>query len=239
MAYILGYIFADGSIRTRPSGSDLRIKSKEIKILKSINNSMKSNYPISKEETRTGPLYCLSVNRKKIVFDLLELGLIPKKSKTMTFPWVPERLFYHFIRGVFDGDGHVRILGNSLETIFTSGSKNFLVALHKKLEYQDIKSKVYTKSYNSRKWYYLSIFNESREKFYNKLYKGATLFLRRKYIIFQNFFQNHHNLPIICDDCGNKVPKTGNNQKRCRECRKEYRRELNRRFNRKKKKTNV
>lgn len=238
MAYILGYIFADGSIRIRQSKGELRIKSKDITILKAINNSMKSNYPIPKIKNNTSIIYYLSVNRKEIVYDLMKLGIIPRKSKIMTFPEIPDKLLFHFLRGYFDGDGHVRILGNSLEITFTSGSKNFLESLSKKLSENGIKSKVYPKLQGS--WFLLYIFNESRESFFKKLYRDSNLFLHRKFQIFQAFFQNHHKITIICEDCGKKIIKTGNNHKRCKKCRKEYSRELNRRsYQKRKRKTEL
>lgn len=229
MVYILGYIFADGSIRIRRSGSELSIKSKDLQILKSMNIAMNSNYPISARKTKTGIIHCLTINRKEIVQDLLKLGVIPRKSKTMVFPRIPVHLLYHFTRGYFDGDGYVRILGNSLEIVFTSGSEGFLKTLHETLENQGIKSKVYTKLYNSYSWYILNIFNESREIFYKRLYKNASLFLRRKFLLFHHYFQNHHNIGIVCQDCGNIVTKTGNNQKKCSDCRNKCIKELNHR----------
>ncbi|MHA2226932.1 MAG: LAGLIDADG family homing endonuclease [Candidatus Hodarchaeales archaeon] len=228
MAYILGYIFADGSIRIRRSGSELSMKSKDFELLELINDAMISNYPIKEIKSKTGIYYTLAINRKEIVYDLLKLGVIPRKSKTMTFPEVQERFLYHFIRGYFDGDGHVRILGNSLEIVFTSGSKDFLKKLHGLLEFQKIKSKIYPRSHDSHLWFNLSILNKSRKIFYEILYKDPSIFLMRKFLIFQKFFQNNHQITIICQDCGKKVPKTGNNQKRCKDCKMKLGRELNR-----------
>ncbi|MFX1286690.1 MAG: LAGLIDADG family homing endonuclease [Promethearchaeota archaeon] len=227
MAYILGYIFADGSIRIRRSGSELSIKSKDFLSLISMNNAMRSTIRISKSKIKTGFIHQLTISRKEIIQDLLKLGLTPRKSKIMDFPEVPKQFLYDFIRGYFDGDGHVRILGNSLEIIFTSGSKKFLQKLNIILIHQGIKSKVYSKLQGS--WFYLSILNESREIFYKRLYNNPTIFLERKHIIFQRFFKFHHQLTIICKDCGRKVIKTGNNHKRCEFCKKEYVKELNRR----------
>jgi hypothetical protein len=126
---------------------------------------------------------------------------------------------------------NVRILGNSLEIIFTSGSKRFLEELDIVLGRQGIKSNIYSKLQGS--WFYLSILNESRELFHKKLYKDPPIFLKRKFLIFIRFFEYHHHLTIICKDCDKRVTKTGNNHKRCKHCKKKHNLELNSRLYRK------
>jgi len=228
MAYILGYIFADGYIRIRKSSMELSIKSKDFGILNKMNLAMESNYPISKYETDTGIIYRLSIYRKEIIGDLLNLGLTPRKSLTMIFPKIPYDFIFHFIRGYFDGDGYVRIIGNSLEIKFTSGSLTFLVGLRKELEKLSIKSGIYEYSQKKKSYYVLKIFKENQKYFIDKLYDQASLFLQRKQAVFQEYILNHYNLKIKCIDCGEEVKKTGRNQKRCKNCAIKNQREANR-----------
>jgi len=212
MAYVLGFIFGDGSIRIRKEGSDLTIKSKDRALLKSINEVMDSNYVIHKINGNR-KLYRLTISRQEIVNDLLKLGVIPNKSLIMQFPIIQEVNLFHFVRGYFDADGHIRIAGNCVDIVFTSGSKSFLESLSKRLKIFEINSRVHSQC--NYKWFYLNILNESREIFYNHLYKDADIFLKRKYNTFLVFFKNHHAPMIKCIDCGEEIAKTGNNQKRC------------------------
>lgn len=231
MAYILGYIFGDGCIRIRKEGSELTIKSKDQVILNSMNDAMCSNYPITKEKNE---IYILSISRKAIVRDLTILGITQRKSLTMKFPSVSDDYLFHFIRGYFDADGHVRILGNCIEIVFTSGSRRFLEALRVRLSDHSIQSNLHFQLQG--KWFYLNILNKNRATFYINLYKQASIFLGRKYQIFYDFFQNHHEIKIQCIDCDEIVPKTGNNQKRCSNCREERHKKINRRSYRRRKK---
>jgi len=235
MAYLLGFIFGDGSIRIRNKGSELTMKSIDQDLLQSINKVMDSNYKIRKtKENRK--LYRLTILRQEIVNDLLKLGVVPNKSLVMKFPIIPDKYLFHFIRGYFDADGHIRIVGNCVDIIFTSGSKSFLDSLSRRLKIFDIKSRVHTQDkYN---WSYLNILNESREDFYNNLYKDAGIHLKRKYELFLTFFRNHHIPTIKCIDCSKRIVKTGNNQKRCNICKKENIRHLNRLSYQKKKSRN-
>ncbi len=226
MAYILGYIFADGYIRIRKSGMELTIKSIDFGILNKMNKAMESSYPISKDKTDTGSIFRLSIYRKEIIEDLLNLDLTPQKSLTMTFPKIPHKFIFHFIRGYFDGDGHVRIVGNSLDISFTSGSLAFLVGLKQELEKLSIKSGIYSpKNYS---FHILTIYKKNQKYFIDNLYYQASLILQRKKDIFQEYFQNHYYLTIKCIDCGKEVKKTGRNQKRCKYCAIENQREANR-----------
>ncbi len=226
MAYILGYIFADGSIRIRKSGMELSIKSKDYEILEAMNIKMKSTYLISRESTETGLIFRLSIYKSGVVKDLIKLGVLPRKSLIMTFPNIPKKYLFHFIRGYFDGDGHVRIIRNSLEISFTSGSKSFLEELKCKLEGLGIKSSIWSPSQYS--FYVLRISSENREYFVKNLYNNnAKLYLQRKKVVFDEFYQYYYPLKIICIDCKQEVRKTGKNQKRCKECAKQRCRELN------------
>lgn len=227
MAYILGYIFADGSVRIRKSGMELSIKSKDFEILETMNNKMRSNYRISKESIETGEIFRLSIYRSEIVKDLIKFGVIPRKTLIMTLPDIPENFFFHFIRGYFDGDGHVRINRNCLDIIFTSGNERFLKELKSKLEDLGIRANI--SSPRQHCFYNLRISRENREYFVKKLYENhAGLYLQRKKAVFNEFYQYHYPLKITCINCGEEVKKTGKNQKRCKECAKQRQRELNR-----------
>lgn len=197
MAYILGYIFADGCIlRNRYR---LKIASCDKSHLESILHIMKSNYPMlaNWSDNRKIPNYYSIVDRKKVYFDLMKLGLVSRKSKITEIPYIPRGYFFHFLRGYFDGDGSVYYdkphidRGDKryvrLNASFTSASYDFLDVLQKLIS-EKIKipqQKLY-KDHDSFKLRYST--NDSL-RLLGQLYKNSNKFLRleRKYKIYSRY----------------------------------------------------
>ncbi len=141
MAYILGFLFADGNIICTQRGAwfwSLQITDKSIieRIKKTINSSHKIYLKTRKDNQKQ--LYRLQIGSKEMCADLMLLGLIPKKSKVLKWPKIPADYFSDFLRGYFDGDGGVWMGFKNkkqknkiyaINTYFTSGSKNFLISL--------------------------------------------------------------------------------------------------------------
>ena len=141
MAYVLGFIFADGNIVYTKRHTwfwSIQITDKEI--LEKIKKEIDSSHIISEKKKiqNNKQLYRLQIGSKDMCNDLLRLGLTEKKSKTILFPEIPKKYFSDFLRGYFDGDGGVWIgLKNknqksktyTISTFFTSGSKDFLISL--------------------------------------------------------------------------------------------------------------
>lgn len=80
-----------------------------------------------------GDLHWFHINNEKIYGDLINLGLSPKKSKTVEFPNIAKEFVRHFIRGCWDGDGSIFFSQNNLEASYVSGSKNFVERLVQEL----------------------------------------------------------------------------------------------------------
>jgi intein-encoded DNA endonuclease-like protein len=143
MAYVLGFIFADGNIIcTKRNTWFLSIQITDKKILEQIKNTLNSSHTISKRKRGQNhkQLYRLQIGSKDICKDLSNLGLTERKSKTIVFPNIPKKYLFDFIRGYFDGDGGVWVgLKNKkhdnkniiISTSFTSGCENFLISLKK------------------------------------------------------------------------------------------------------------
>ncbi len=142
MAYVLGYLFADGSIvDSKPSRTSyLRFYSNDRDVLEGIRDVMDFGGGIySRKKGGCGDIekihYYISIGSREICNDLIRIGVGPRKSKTMSFPDVPDEYLSYFVRGYFDGDGCLYCeKGNKrLRVIFTSGSRGFLLALSKRL----------------------------------------------------------------------------------------------------------
>ena len=147
MAYILGLIYADGSlidVRKSSRTQYFSISSCDKCLLIKVKSALKSNHKISirkakmifikgKEYLRSDH-YRLRVGSKKMYKSLISRGLSTKKSLTMKFPSMPNEYLSYFLRGYFDGDGcvYIRNFENTksrLCVIFTNGSLDFLISL--------------------------------------------------------------------------------------------------------------
>lgn len=104
MAYVLGFIYADGSLYSQDNHHTLEISQKDPEILKMIRKLLNSNHPI----TPNLRVYRLRINCKAIYKDLLTIGLTSRKSLSITFPRrLPREFFWDFVRGYLDGDGSI------------------------------------------------------------------------------------------------------------------------------------
>lgn len=111
MAYILGFICADGwlylDVRKKQTGYGrvcISINKKDIDVLEKIVDVIgysrdRIHY---KKSDDTVYLYIYNSNTYN---DLVRLGLTPNKSLTLKWINVPKEYKRHFIRGYFDGDG--------------------------------------------------------------------------------------------------------------------------------------
>jgi len=199
MAYILGYLFADGSLEDASylRGKYLRITSCDLSIIQAIRKAFESEHAVVKLAPTTAngkSRYLLRIGDHAIYNDLIRLGLTPNKSLTMLFPkYIPHNLMADFVRGYFDGDGTIylekRKNSYAPRAVFTSGSKKFLEGLSGVVtKYCDlIKIK---KVYNSHRSYQLVYKTKEATKVLDFMFgrmNKENLFLERKYSIYSNF----------------------------------------------------
>ncbi len=103
-AYILGFLYGDGAVTPLNVSIAITGLQSDRQIFEDIGNAMNSNRPMT--ITKRGHLV-FAVSSKRMRDRLYELGVVPNKTKIITFPHdhVPECLRHHFIRGLFDSDG--------------------------------------------------------------------------------------------------------------------------------------
>lgn len=218
MAYVLGVIYTDGNIiagrlKNPSSGysitcSRLTISQKEPELLNKVLTLMNCQTTILKRNRKSyggcisGETYYFHINNETVFEDLLKLGVVPNKSKVITFPDMPETCIRHFIRGCWDGDGSVFISDGKLQASFVSGSKEFIERLNTELFLLGIVKANKEKKYGSLFKVPLTVYkskisksysiklrsNENMELFYNYLYDGVddSLYLIRKHDVFVN-----------------------------------------------------
>lgn len=204
MAYVLGFLYADGSLEDAEyiRGKYIRVTSIDQEIIIKIKRLLNSEHRIVvlvPASSNRNVRYFLRIGNQRIYKRLTFLGLKPKKSLKMKFPKVPQVYLNAFIRGYFDGDGCVmlekrkkkdRIAIIRIKIAFTSGSRIFLEDLEKRLR-GSIPLKE-SKIYNSHRSFQLCYSSEGSLKLFKFFYRDISdsLFLERKFQIFREYFKN-------------------------------------------------
>jgi hypothetical protein len=204
-AYILGFICADGNIiKTKRNGGILSIglKYSDKYILEYITKEISNGQvPVYKKIIKNKPYVFLNICRRKIVDDIIKLGIKERKSLTLKKVKIPKKMLSYFIRGFFDGDGYIRVIKNhdkrgkgynyeSLEVTLTA-TKSFLLQIKSYLQYKFPYMKVRIKCcmpyYNA---HVLSLSTFSARIFLLWIYTNLnnSFFLQRKFKIFKDFY---------------------------------------------------
>lgn len=124
-AYVLGLIISDGYV---DNYTKLTFTSKDIELVEIIKRELKSEHKLAKYDVfdkrtnKTYTRYSLQITSKEIVSDLNKLDIRSNKSFNCSMPNIPEEYFWHFVRGVFDGDGCI-----SKEKKHKDGRLNFSI----------------------------------------------------------------------------------------------------------------
>jgi hypothetical protein len=106
--YWAGFLMADGCVRADRATVALKLSSVDIDHLHKFKNSIGYQGEVFEHEQH-GRGYCvISINGRWWIDDLRNnFGIVPRKTFIASFPNIPNNMKYHFIRGVFDGDGCV------------------------------------------------------------------------------------------------------------------------------------
>jgi len=203
--YVAGFICGDGNLS---SGDKIRITlaSKDRGFLSLIKDAMGIENPIFdnvskdhltnsryKNPSYGSSIYCTS---RQMFDDLARFGAVPKKSLTLEFPqWMKAHpLRHHFIRGYYDSDGCWSFrynkdkfgvdTGKHQVRCSVRGTKNFLTDLRDVLEADTgIAKKIGDVKLSAGIYKLEYAGNQITKKISDYLYKDATLYLERKYLI--------------------------------------------------------
>lgn len=104
LAYAVGLLATDGCMSRYTNLIDLTSKDKEQ--LENFSKCLGLTLFIGKKRSGHGQT-AFRVQFKNVIFYefLLKIGLTPAKSKTLGAVKIPQKYFFDFLRGVFDGDG--------------------------------------------------------------------------------------------------------------------------------------
>ena len=105
LAYAVGLLATDGCLS--PPGHLIDLTSKDREQLENFRHCIGVDLKITKKYS--GGREYLRIQFKNVLFYsfLISIGLTPAKSKTLSKLAIPEKYFFHFLRGVFDGDGSI------------------------------------------------------------------------------------------------------------------------------------
>jgi hypothetical protein len=182
-AYLLGFLYADGSVHKDNNMIKIEVHEKDQDILElfiqNIFNNCRPKIGIDREVYRY-----ITITSKQLKEDLIKHGCTPQKTFTVSLPTLNNEMLSHFLRGLYDGDGCICTTNNQVSVTLT-GLGTFLKQI------QDI----YT-SLNIRSYYVVYKKNkkigdlcvravDEVNKLLRYLYSDARIYLQRKYQAYQ------------------------------------------------------
>ena len=184
-AYILGFLYAEGSVSKHSIA--IILSTTDAEILYKINKSMDSNYKVGNYISRKNKDYRyskLSISNYIIKKRLCEIGL-----KDKIFPSdISVEFIGDFIRGYFDGDGCICVnKSNSAIISFADSKRELLFELRRVLSFFGL-SDGYIKK--RRNCWYLNYWRNADVYFiFNVMYDNIdnSLYYKRKYDIFVSY----------------------------------------------------
>jgi hypothetical protein len=192
MAYFLGFICADGHLATHRNMLSIQLHTKDKYILENFKKFL--NYDGNIYLRTDLPSANLWIISKEITQDLMNFGLTRHKSQELK--WVeqtPDQYVSHFVRGYFDGDGHV-----GLAQAHNPNNKKLIIKLVSTLPFIERLKIEFQKHYGSEcgsiknnDTYYELIYTGSNhtKSFLDWIYKDSTeeTRLKRKFDIYNEF----------------------------------------------------
>lgn len=192
--YLIGLIASDGCIYENKNRIEISIHINDVDIIKLIASQIGISYYI--ENNRKSPRARVLFTSKDFLKKLLDIGVIPRKSKDMCLDIskIDSNYIYAFVRGYFDGDGSI-YLSNSksklhkdkkLKRVNIVGNKDTMVKIQNILRQSGISSNINllckSGTHVSFDFYALRIYKQDDiVLFKNFIYNNSTIFLKRKY----------------------------------------------------------
>ena len=186
MAYVLGWMFSDGSVCSDERTFEIKISFRDLEILKKIRKILSSESPLriveqklpSKKEYRKYAR--LRINSYKMCKDLVRLGCVPKKARKFSIPPMPRCFLKHFVRGYFDGDGSISFnKPNTIRIRIVSCNEPFIKSLAEVFE-RELHIPANSKRAKDNLWQ-CDYYGDSARKICGWMYEDCgNLFLKRK-----------------------------------------------------------
>lgn len=187
MAWMLGFLAVDGTIRKGENEIKIGLSIKDKEILEKIKNEIGTDRKVKEYTTSNGFDCCqLTWTCQQHKKDLAKYNIVPAKTFILTPPYKLEEKYYlDYIRGYFDGDGSVSQIGKDKRYYrwrLCSATKKILEFTIDVFEKYGIPPvKIHSSSNGKNILYEIEYATASSKKIYNLLYQNPnTLFLARK-----------------------------------------------------------
>lgn len=183
LAYIVGFFLADGDI-TNPSRSKryaVRISSTDSDIIEKIVKVSGYTGKISKsrQDGVKKISYRFNFSGYRIWKIFNSFGFDNRKSYTAKFPeHIPQHLIHHFIRGVFDGDGSIRLKHTMYPTVDIVGTRDVVCEVGG--IFSDYNEMFLCK--NTINTWRIAYHGENAINVLNCIYRDSTIHMNRKYV---------------------------------------------------------
>lgn len=194
--WLLGWIASDGYVNEKRGFIRIQLIDKEI--IEKIKILTNTESPITERKRKKyNTIYGLDIYSKEMVSDLIKIGIRQNKSLTLKYPNIPEEFKYHFLRGVFEGDGSI-IYSNkngkiTFQLYICSSSVQFIDGIIKNFTDEDFGLSKEVKE-NHNPVYRIRLCSKKALKFCESIYKDSEeLKLNRKYnkyIEYKSYIEN-------------------------------------------------
>ena len=204
-AYILGLLYADGSVVK----DGFYIKMKDLDVLLKVKKALKAEQPIKFVEYGEYNAYLFKVCSQKISKSLISHKCFINKTYTLSFPDIDPQLYSHFTRGYFDGDGCLAVYPykGACRIDFTSASVKLLEDLRIIISSFSISSGGLRKENGKSNAWHLNFTGAQVNTILDWMYKDATIYMNRKH----KKYLHYKNVHVKQDELSGK-PCEGNQQ---------------------------
>jgi len=199
MAYILGFLAADGNVAKKENQINIVLDSNDAEVLEKIREEMKITRPLKiykrgDRGTSVAKLETFSATMKK---DLAHYSIVPAKTFTLMPPELLKPEYYiSYIRGYFDGDGSVFASDNWIGASIGSASKPIIEWIRRVLaeKYNICCNKIESnKELKDEKLFYrITYYNTKVFDLYKVLYIKDSIYMARKKNKFEEILMNKY-----------------------------------------------
>lgn len=184
MAYILGFITADGSVNRHTLS--INLSQKDRTMLTFICSKL-GEVPLEKNKKLKS--IRIRFNSVQLLKSLEKYNILPNKTSKIRIDFdIPKKFLGDYIRGVFDGDGWVSQRPGKRHGLgfgICSASEQFINDLHKLCKIGRVRCRLYENDPARNPQFYLENFtNADAIAFRNLIYKHNSFSLKRKKKIF-------------------------------------------------------
>lgn len=194
-AYAIGLLTTDGNLSK--DGRHIELTSKDEEQLKNFLKCLNTKNKISFKHSGSGKLHKrVQIGDVNFYRFLTSIGLMARKTKIIKAVKIPNKYFFDFLRGHFDGDGSFYSYWDPrwkssymFYTVFVSASKNHIDWLRKRI-FNFIKIKGYiSKSVNDSTYQLKYAKTESLKLFPRLYYDKDVICLSRKRLKIEKAFE--------------------------------------------------